>query len=172
LIGKILNNDYTNKYFMTPLIHLDYPIDTTILLQSAATARLSSKPYTDSRYSDLKLDRWHIGHYSDKIIDKIMQDFEVDGKPRFYWLEPFAEIPEHVDNGTQCSINLILTQDPAPITINSIEFYYKQALLDTTVPHAVFNGPNERIMLKISIFDETYEQFKKRIKYKAKSNDD
>lgn len=156
----------------TALTHLDYSIDTFALLGSASNAKLESNPYTDSRYPDLKLDRWHIGHYSDKIINKIMQDFEVDGKPRFYWLEPFAEIPEHVDNGTQCSINLIITEDPAPITINGIEFYYKQALLDTTVPHAVFNGPNERIMLKISIFDETYDQLKERIKYKAKLNVD
>jgi|LauGreSuBDMM15SN_2_FD.fasta_scaffold08045_4 hypothetical protein len=152
------------------LTHLDYSIDTTALLDSASKAKLESKPYTDSRYPDLKLDRWHIGHFTDDYIKKIMQDFEVDGKPRFYWLEPFAEIPEHVDNGTLCSINLIVTKDPAPITINGEEFFYKQALLNTAIPHAVFNGPHERIMLKISIFDETYEQLKNRIKYKAKEN--
>ena len=95
-----------------------------------------------------------------------MSDFEIDGRPRFYWLEPFAKIPEHVDNGTQCSVNLILTETPAPITIAGNEYTYQQALLNTTIPHAVFNGSVERIMLKISIFDVTYEQLAKRIKYK------
>lgn len=145
---------------------LNYPLDTRVLLESAATAKLQSEPYTDSRYPELRLDRWHIGRYTDEHIEKVMADFEIDGKPRFYWLEPFAEIPEHVDNGTQCSINLILTDSPAPITINRKEYTYQQALLNTRVPHAVFNGPVERVMLKISIFDETYEQLAKRIKYK------
>ena len=149
------------------LTHLNYPVDTSVLLTSAARAKQDSKPYTDSRYPDLRLDTWHIGHYVDEYIRKIMKDFDVVGKPRFYWLEPFAEIPEHVDNDTQCSINLILTQDPAPIRIQGKEFYYTQALLDTTVPHAVVNGPKERIMLKISIFDQTYEMLRDRINYKC-----
>jgi hypothetical protein len=148
------------------LINLDYPLDTDSLMEAADLAKLHAKPYTDSRYPDLKLDKWNIGHFTNSYIEKIMADFEVDGKPRFYWLESFAEIPEHVDNGTKCSINLILTTDPAPIVINGKEFVYKQALLNTSVPHAVYNGPVERVMLKISIFDETYEQVAKRIKYK------
>lgn len=145
---------------------LNYPLDTEILLDSASKAKLQSEPYTDSRYPELQLDRWHIGRYTDEHIEKIMTDFEVVGRPRFYWLEPFAEIPEHVDNDTQCSINLILTDTPAPIVIKGKEYTYQQALLNTTVPHAVFNGSSERVMLKISIFNETYEQLASRIKFK------
>jgi hypothetical protein len=51
------------------LTHLDYSIDTTTLLESASKARLESKPYTDSRYTDLKLDKWHIGHFTDGCIE-------------------------------------------------------------------------------------------------------
>jgi hypothetical protein len=153
----------TNNNFLT---HLNYDLDITAILESARKARLDSKPYTDSRYPDLKLDDWHIGHYQDAYISQIMSDFEVDGRPRFYWLEPNAVIPEHVDNGTQCSINLIITEDAAPITIDGTEYYYRQALLNTTVPHSVQNSAKERIMLKISIFDETYQQLVERIKYK------
>jgi hypothetical protein len=149
------------------LINLNYPLDRGILLASAATARLQSKPYTDSRYPNLKLDDWHIGHYTDIHIEKIISDFEVTGKPRFYWLEPFAKIPEHVDNGTQCSINLILSDTPAPITMQGNDYTYQQCLLNTTVRHSVSNGPVERIMLKISIFDETYEHLANRIKFRV-----
>jgi len=148
------------------LIQLNYPIDNFVLLESANKARAYSEPYTDSRYPELSLDNWHIGKYTDNHIQKVIDDFEVDGKPRFYWLEPYAKIPEHVDNGTKCSINLILTDTPAPILVEGTEYFYQQALLNTTIPHAVFNGPVERIMLKISIFDETFEQLSKRIKYK------
>jgi hypothetical protein len=148
------------------LVQLNYPVNISKLLESAKKARETSEPYTDSRYLELQLDMWHIGHYIDEHIQKVMDDFEVDGKPRFYWLEPYAEIPEHVDNGTKCSINLILTDTPAPILVEGTEYFYQQALLNTTIPHAVFNGPVERIMLKISIFDETFEQLSKRIKYK------
>jgi hypothetical protein len=151
---------------MHPLTRLYYPLDTTSLLQSAVNAHLSAAPYTDSRYPSLRKEDWYIGRYTDSHIDKIMRDFEVDGSPRFYWLEPFATIPQHVDNGTQCSINLILTENPAPITVDGIDYTYQQALLNTTVPHSVTNGDTERIMLKISIFDETYESLSARIKYK------
>jgi hypothetical protein len=96
-----------------------------------------------------------------------MDDFQVLGKPRFYWTAPNSCIPEHVDNGTQCSLNFILSPDPAPITFYGIDYYYKQVLLNTTLPHSVNNGPIERVLLKISIFDETYQQLAARINYKT-----
>jgi hypothetical protein len=47
------------------------------------------------------------------------------------------------------------------------DYVYTQVLLNTTLPHSVTNGATERILLKISIFDETYEQLSARISYKA-----
>ena len=152
---------------MSPLTLLDYPLDSVTLLQSAANARLSAEPYTDSRYPDCEKGDWYIGRYTDKHIDKIVRDFEVDGSPRFYWLDPFATLPQHVDNDTQCSINIILTENPAPITFAGVDYTYRQALLNTALPHSVRNGEYERIILKISIFDETYESLSARIKYKV-----
>jgi hypothetical protein len=148
------------------LIHLDYPIDEDRIFKSAVEAKKHAQPYTDLRYPDLRLENWRIKRYTDEYIESIIKDFEVEGRPRFYWLEPYAEIPEHTDNETQCSINLIITKTPAPITINGADFVYQQALLNTTVPHSVKNGAAERIMLKISIFDESFESLAKRIKYK------
>ena len=151
---------------MHPLTLLHYPLNTAALLQSAENARLSADPYTDSRYPGFRKEDWYIGRYTDERIETVLRDFEVSGSPRFYWLEPFATIPQHIDNGTQCSINLILTENPAPITIEGVDYTYQQALLNTTLPHSVTNGDVERIMLKISIFDETYESLSARIKYK------
>lgn len=149
------------------LTRLNYPLDIPTLLESASKAREQSKPYTDSRYPGLVMDTWHIGHYTDDHIEKIMADFGVDGKPRFYWTAPNSVIPEHVDNGTQCSLNFILSNDPAPVTFYGQDYVYNQVLLNTSLPHSVTNGPVERVLLKISIFDETYEQLSARIGYKA-----
>lgn len=145
---------------------LNYPLDVSVLLESANTARLLAESYKDPRYPNLQLDSWKISRYTDPYIEKIMSDFEIDGRPRFYWLEPFAVLPTHVDNATQCSINLIISESPAPITFNGNNYMYRQALLNTAIPHSVTNKSSERIMLKISIFNETYAELANRIKYK------
>ena len=151
---------------MEPLIHLSYKVDKAQLLKEAEEAKQSARAYTDSRYPDMKLDDWLIGHYTSPYIEQIMQDLHIEGRPRFYWLMPHAVIPEHVDNGTQCSINIVLTDYAAPITIGNEQYEYQTVLLNTQIPHSVTNNEHERIMLKISIFDETYEQLAKRIEYK------
>jgi len=153
--------------------YLDYKVDKKLLLQQANKAKESATGYTDSRYPDMKLSDWKIGHYTSPYIEQIMKDFGVSGKPRFYWMEPFANVPTHIDNGTQCSLNFILTENAAPIKIGPLGigqmYRYQAALLNTTVPHSVVNNHHERIMLKISIFDETYEEIDTRIPFKMPS---
>jgi hypothetical protein len=153
----------------TPITHLNYPADIEQLNKSAAAALKFSKSYTDSRYPNLKMSDWLIGKYTDDHIEKIIRDFNVNGSPRFYWLEPDARIPIHVDNNTLCSINIILTPDPVPIIIDNVEYKYTQCLLDTTRPHGVINGPSSRILFKISIFDRTYHDLRQNIMFKINS---
>lgn len=151
---------------MELLLHLNYPLDKEQLLNEAIEAKKIAKPYGDDpRYPGQTLDSWLISRYSSPYIDKIISDFEVEGKPRFYWLEPNAYLPPHVDNGTTCSINFILSEGAAPVTFDK-DYYYSQVLLNTSVEHSVKNGPNERVILKISIFNESFEDLAKRIKYK------
>jgi hypothetical protein len=107
---------------------------------------------------------WLVGFHSSEYVDQIMKDFDVVGKPRFYWLQPHAVIPEHVDNGTLCGLNFILTDQASPITFGEKEYYYESILVDTTLPHSVNNNEHERIMFKISIFNETFEQVAEKIK--------
>ena len=149
---------------------LDYKFDKELLLLQAEEARKTSSPYTDVRYPELTFDDWHIGHYTSPYIEKIMRDFDIKGKPRFYWLEPYAEIPTHTDNGTRCSLNLVLTEDAAPIQIgheNEMKTYnYEVALLNTTIPHSVLNNDKQRIMLKISVFDDFFETVNAKINSK------
>jgi len=149
---------------MPPVIHLNYKIDKKKLLKEAEEIRPSAMGYTDSRYPELKMDDWLVGHHNSAYVDQIMKDFDITGKPRFYWLQPHAVIPEHVDNGTQCGWNFILTEGASPIMFGDTEYYYESILVDTTKPHSVKNNEHERIMFKISIFDETFEQVAEKIK--------
>ena len=149
---------------MEPLIHLNYIVDKKRLLEESESFRKQAVAYTDSRYPELKLEDWLIGRGTTDYIDKIIKDFNVKGKPRFYYLKPFAVIPEHVDNGTMCSLNFVLTENASPIIFGEKEYFYESVLLNTTVPHKVVNNQYERVMLKISIFEETFEQVANRIK--------
>ena len=92
-----------------------------------------------------------------------MKDFEIVGTPRFYWLKPNAHINTHTDNTTKCSLNFLLSENNTAIIINNKNYFYKNALLDTTQPHSVINGDNERLLFKISIDNESFEQVANRI---------
>jgi len=150
---------------MKKIIHLNYPLNKEILLKDAEIARLSASGYTDSRHPNLLINEWTKSIYTSPTIEKLMQDFEVIGSPRFYFHRPFYILPMHVDNGTTCSLNFVLTDDPAPISFEDEDIVYHQALLNTTLRHSVANGPNERILLKISIFDSSFEEVAAKLKY-------
>lgn len=151
---------------MEPLIHLSYVYDKSKLLAIAAEAKADASPYTDPRYPNYSFQSWLMGHYTNDYIENIMKEFDIKGKPRFYYLEPNTQIPTHVDRNTTCSINFILTDEPAPVTILGRDYYYDCALLNTTVPHSVKNKDKQRILFKISIFEESFESLANRIKFK------
>ena len=65
----------------------------------------------------------------------------------------------HSDINTKCCINIILSKDSAPIVFEDIgEVTYKCALLNITKRHMVPAFHLERLLLKFSIFDKTYEE--------------
>jgi hypothetical protein len=150
---------------MSPLTILDYPLDRQRLKDEADLMKSCAIPYTDPRYNQT-LDSWLICKHNSAYAQKIMNDFGVNGKPRFYWLSPYTVLPEHVDNGTACSINFVLSDEAAPVTVEGIDYFYTQALLNTSVPHSVTNGAQERVLFKISLFNISYEQMCQSIKFK------
>lgn len=125
-----------------------------------------SSAYTDSRYEGKIIENWSIIKYSNSYIREIIKDFEVEASPRIYFLKPFTFIPFHTDNETKCSINFLLSDHNAPIIIENKVYFYKQALLDTTKKHGLKNGNEERILLKLSIFNESFDELARRIKYR------
>ena len=150
---------------MSPLTLLNYPLDLELLRKEAAELKKQAIYYVDGR-SNHQLDYWKIHRGYGEYGEKIMNDFGLGGKPRFYWLDADSYLPMHVDHNTTCSINFVLSDDPAPVTRGETDYYYSQALLNTSILHSVRNGPVERVLYKISIFDEPYEQVVEKIKYR------
>lgn len=109
--------------------------------------------------------------YTSPYIESVMEDLAPYDpnknflRPRsvFFWFGPNCYLPEHTDLKAQCSLNFILSGNIAPITISGKEYHYKNALLNTQAPHSVDNGPEERVIFRISFF-EPFEAVLERLK--------
>ena len=89
---------------------------------------------------------------------------DVDIRPRFYVQKKDVFVPEHKDIGTECAINILLSDDCAPITYKDFgDIYYKCALINTQETHSV-NTDVERILFKLSIMDMKYETAASRLR--------
>ena len=81
-----------------------------------------------------------------------------DIRPRYYKQEKNTEVPMHSDRGTLCAINIILSDNHGPIVFKDLgEIYYECAILNLKKEHAVPAFPEERVLLKFSIFDLPYK---------------
>ncbi len=149
-----------------PITHLNYPLDFLSILDVYKTFESQSKTYKDMRNGQI-VEGWKTLTLEPYLFSKIFSDFNISGVPRIYHLMPFAQIPEHKDFNTLCSLNFIINDDsPAPVLIEGIEYSYTQAVLNTQRMHAVNNGPKARLLFKISIYDKTYEQLIQEIPFK------
>jgi len=150
------------------LTMLNYDFDYDWWIDKSYQLKKQAVPYTDKRYS-ITVNGWLMLSFDhDDATQKICNDFGITGEPRMYWLLPGAEIPMHIDNQTLCSVNFICNNKTAPVCIEGKQYCYRQALLDTTKKHGVTNNTDEeRILLKFSIYDESYETLAERIPYKA-----
>lgn len=149
-----------------PLTHLDLLVDEQRLELELELNHHDGIYYSDPRY-DQTVSGWKIVK-NDSLYEAhdLAAALGLQTKPRYYILEPGYSIPDHIDNGTQCSINIILgIDDQAPIRYTDYgDFYYKYALIDTTKKHGVPPSANERRMLKLSIMDKSYEDVIKHLK--------
>ena len=106
----------------------------------------------------------HDGFMLNRVPDfdyanKICKDLGIESNPRFYTLDPHTYLVPHKDYGTSCSINILLYgQQDAPINVEGSEYTYNACVLNVQKEHSVRNGPLKRILFKLSIFNQTYEE--------------
>ena len=148
------------------LYHTKLDFDCGLFLHEYENLKHNEKLYKSPRgtYAHWKVIR------NEDMTSKIVTDFtykiqrmfsmhgKVDG--RFYKLDANQYLAPHMDNKTQCCLNFILNDNPAPITIQDIPYTYKQALINTRMSHSVRNGNTDRILFKISIFDLAFDEVK------------
>lgn len=154
---------------LSNLIHTDYPIDIEQTLKDAEVASEIKEVYTDDRYENKPVHGWDIARFTTPNIEKIVNDFGFEKvKTSFYWQGPNVLLPPHVDYGSTVTLNFVLTEDPAPITIDGVEYYYKQGLINSGIKHWVQNGPDPRLILKITVYEKTFEEVAENLKWRKK----
>ena len=101
----------------------------------------------------------------DRLTNLLREKAELEEiRPRFYKQEKNTEVPMHADHNTLCCVNIILSETAAPIVFEDIgEIHYRCALINITRRHMVPKFNTERLLLKFSIFDKTYEEVKARL---------
>ena len=116
---------------------------------------------------------WQQGHVDTskcketrRLVDYFMAKLSTeDIRPRFYKQSANSAVPLHADINTKCCVNIMLSDDNGPFVFEDIgKVDYECALLNITKKHEVPAHTNERLLLKFSIFDITYEQALDRIK--------
>ena len=148
---------------MKPLIHLNYPINKDILLLESDKARENAKPWEGG--NDYKIEDWLVSYYTSNYIEKIMNELNIVGKPRFFYQKSNFSLKPHKDFGTQCGVNILLSDNPVPINIEGVDYHYSQALINLQKEHSVVNDSKERVLLKFSIPDKSFEQVASEINY-------
>jgi len=131
-------------------------LDKNILLEELNSVNNNAVVYKDDRKNSYTSNWKIIKHtfpYATNIIEQLgLTSYDV--RPRYYILDKDTTLNMHKDLGTLCSVNIILSEDPAPINIEGKKYYYNQALINTQALHGVTEpSPLDRLLFKLSIMD-------------------
>jgi len=131
-------------------------LDKNLLLEEFYNCLPNAVDYEDAR-KDAYFLNWRIIKHTFPYASYIIDFFKLsrfDVRPRYYILDKNATLKMHKDLGTLCSINIILSDDPAPINIEGTNYYYNQALINTQALHGVTEpSQQDRILFKLSIMN-------------------
>lgn len=117
-------------------------------------------------------DNWFIKRvdsgYGKEISDVFQEIIGCEVRPRFYIQNPGWSLGFHQDRGTQCAINVVLQGEEDKITFreHGLEesISYKVALLNVQNEHAVFSPKTKRYLFKMSIFEKSFDEVRKKLK--------
>ena len=142
-------------------------------------------PFVDPK-TKIQLDFLSIQFTKKKYANQVAELFRnvlglghLDARPIFYIQQAGYRFPFHQDRKTECSINVLLDENPDPITFrveehdnnmeridSDIDEHYEIALINTQNWHGVMPPTTTRHLFKVSIFDKTYEECLEIIKAK------
>lgn len=94
-------------------------------------------------------------------IEHIFKDEKIDCF--FYILEKHNSIGTHTDPNTLSAINILISDDNAPIIIEDNHYVYNTALVDTSKMHSVPASETDRLLLKFSLRDIPFDIAKEKL---------
>ena len=159
-----------------PVVDVDYDFNMDLLWQEYHRMKNGQQPksqfYSEGRIKTNTLDGFAVygsqeqGEDMDSLLMQEAKRFcnyfgiEDDILAQFMWVDKDFELSWHIDDATRCksSVNVIMTEDPAPVTFREGDFYYKCAALDVMQEHAVFNKDKERVLMRISFRTLTHSE--------------
>ena len=162
------------------LTKLYYPISIPLLRDECLCMEQYSKPSLHKDHPSFQKTEhnvgWNVFRWNDiefnsipipldiqYVFDQLYKDLNIvkfNPSPRFYYLPKGSYLPSHKDDGTQCSVNFLLSGNEEGIIVEDEYYEYKQGVLNTQVLHSVdnTNGTYDRMLLKFSIFDYSYSE--------------
>lgn len=100
----------------------------------------------------------------ERIVAYFETLFESAIRSQFFKQMAGCEIPYHHDGRPKCSINILLSENNAPITFEDIgDVYYTCALLDVKKKHMIRAHNKDRWLFNLSILEKTYDECIKRL---------
>jgi len=141
----------------------DYNFDMHKLNENMQAFEHKFEAYSDYRGT---LDCWSVAREIEfDYATELCETFNIQAKPRFYSLKANSVLPMHKDHGTQCSINVLMNStNPAPVDFEDNSYSYKCCLLNVQNEHGVTTGNEDRILFKLSIFEENFESVAEKIR--------
>ena len=99
-------------------------------------------------------------------ISKLNSIFECD---IMYVYKQLANsfLPRHRDYDIITAVNILLSDEVAPITFDHGDEYYRHALIDVSQRHSVKPHPKDRLLLKFAWHKKTFEEVEKELKQKC-----
>ena len=104
---------------------------------------------------------------AESIAKRFKDMYNIDAHPRYYILLKGFELDTHVDEGTLAAFNYLISDENDPLVYfpdtRKININYKKGLVNLQMPHMVPKTVNERVLLKLSIYNNTFEECKEKI---------
>lgn len=104
---------------------------------------------------------------AESVAQKFKELYSIEAHPRYYILSKGFHLDWHADDGTQAAFNYLITEtnDPVLYRIDGNEHVveYKKGLLNLQELHSVPETTDERVLLKLSIYNDTFEKCKEKI---------
>ena len=160
--------------YVDPVVDVDYEFDLDLLWQEYE--RMKNGPQPDYEFSKEGKTKKNTlsglavygsqnhGEDTDSLLMQEAKRFckhygiEDSILAQYLWLDKGFFLDWHTDDATRCqsSVNVIMTEDPAPVEFRGGDFdyqgkfYYKCAALDVMKEHSVQNEDKERVLMRIS----------------------